>query len=227
MALLDILLPDRCVLCLSLVRTRQRHLCCDFCWDSLPRIANPCLHCALPLPVPGVCGGCQRMPPVNGITVAPLIHLNEAQFLLNELKFGQGFRAGITLAEAMVDAIESHYHDDSLPQLLIAMPISWRNQLHRGHNQAVTLGQHLKRRLRLPLKLPLSRRHGPPQRSKTRAERQRLRQADFTLTKNVAADHVAIVDDVMTTGATVSTVAKILVRSGVSRVDAWVATRAV
>ncbi len=115
-----------------------------------------------------------------------------------------------------------------LPELLLPMPLHPHRYRERGFNQSIEIARHLARRFELPLDLysvvrsrDTLHQTGLP----AKQRRQNMRGA-FCLQKTVKAEHVAIVDDVMTTGATASALAGVLKQAGVGRVDVWICARA-
>jgi len=226
-ALMDLVAPDACVLCQQSQAERQPHLLCHFCWAALPRNVSCCLHCAVPLASPGVCRVCQSKPLTSGTAIAPLVHQQEARYLVHQLKYANGLRAGQTLAMAMVDAIRLRYRSKSLPEAVIPVPLSYRNQVRRGYNQAAWLAHHVARALQLPVFFgPIKRRHGPAQHTLPRSQRLGLLPQAFAMSAPLPFSHVAILDDVLTTGGTARALAELLSDHGATNMDLWVATRA-
>ena len=224
---LDRILPDHCVLCRQSLETRSVHLLCVYCWAALPRNISACCRCALPLEQPGICGHCQLDPLITGLALAPLLYRDEAKSLIHELKFRNGLRAGRTLAALMYDDIDRLYGQNSLPERLIPVPLSYRRQVSRGYNQAAWLSHCIGKRLGIATDLQhIRRQHGPAQQSLTRAQRLQLGVRSFRCDRHIPYNHVAIVDDVLTTGATCRALARLLLLNGVTRVDIWCATRA-
>ncbi len=183
-----------------------------------------------------VCPACERMTPVphicprsagNGLVLAPYAHEDSCRYLVHQLKYHQDLRAGTTLAVLMARAVPWAYQNDSLPQILCPVPLSYRAEVRRGYNQAEWLARELQRRLHIPLVRRLvSRRHGPRQVTRSRRERLSLSARAFRVRREVPWQHVAIVDDVYTTGATTRALSRALRNAGVERVDVWCATRA-
>ena len=157
----------------------------------------------------------------------PLTHTKEARYLLGRFKFHRGFREGQALTHALYEEVINTYLNQPLPAALIGVPTSFRNVVRRQHDQGQTLADQLSARLGIPALRPLRRRHGQAQKHKTRAERLKLSVSTFRVTREVPFTHVAIVDDVLTTGSTVRAVARTLHNVGVHRVDLWCATRSV
>ena len=181
----------------------------------------------MPLPAPGLCGRCQHNPLSSGLCHAPLRYEGDARTLVHQLKYAHGLRAGIVLAEALVQQVRYQYQDDALPECLIPVPLSYPRQVQRGFNQAAWLAQRIGGSLGLQRHtIALRRRHGPPQQTLSRRARLGLRADTFNIRGALDYSHVAIIDDVLTTGATVSALSRALQNAGIAEVDIWVATRA-
>ena len=217
-------LPLRCLLCgdagsdgLDLFHA---------CAAELPRNTSCCAHCALPLPsAVAMCGACQRKPPPWDAAWAPFRYGWPLDRLESRFKFGRDLAAGRVLSGLW----QNEPRVIERPSLLITVPLHRSRLRQRGYNQALELARPLARALGVPL------RHDVLQRSRrTEAQteldavdrRRNVRDA-FVLCPGLAPPaHVAILDDVMTTGATLAECARVLRRAGVQRVDVWALARA-
>lgn len=238
---LDSCLPGYCLLCAAGFDPTQPspadHLC-SYCRLALPLNLHACYHCALPLygettyPQPAqllVCGSCISKP-LAPRTFAPLIHEGTGAYLLHQLKFNAGEAEGRTLAAIMLAQIRP-YIADSPPDLLLPVPLDYWSLVKRGFNQSSLLAAALGSALHIPVVEHLvTRRRGPAQRTLSRAQRQQLaghrflwRGAGKPLLQN---QHVAIIDDVLTTGATARQLIHLLKQHGASTIEVWCATRA-
>jgi ComF family protein len=110
---------------------------------------------------------------------------------------------------------------------LVAVP-SHRSRLReRGYNQSLELARPLAKRLNIPLRDSIARiRATPPQTALSREERRKNMQRAFTATDDVAQLRLAVVDDVMTSGATAEAIARCLLKAGAKSVEIWVVARA-
>ena len=154
--------------------------------------------------------------------VAAFAHEGSAQLLMSRFKFSRDFRAGMTLSDALCNTLLKHYQDQPSPQQVIPTPISTQNYLQRGFNQSAFIAHYLARQLHLEYNpLVFKRKHRKPQRLQSRAARLKLPGNTFAVVKPPASDHVAIVDDVITTGRTAEALVKKLIQAGVARVDVW------
>ena len=221
--------PARCLACSE----AGHHECdlCAACLATLPWNHHACARCAIPLPVvptqpqaPQVCGDCLQRPPPLQMTCASFVYGAPLDRLLPRFKFHHDLAAGRLLAQLMAQACAGAER----PQALLPIPLHRTRLRARGYDQALELAKPLARALRLPM-LPdaLRRIRATAPQSELDAERRRrnLRRAFDVRRDAPLPAHVALVDDVMTTGATLHAAADALRRAGVARVDAWVCAR--
>ena len=223
-------LPPHCLLCGSAGAARD--LCAPCTADLIPnRICCP--RCALPLTSSApLCGECLLRAPPFAAAFAPFVYGHPLDLLLTRLKFGRNLAAGRVLSELWLDTFADA--PAARPDLLIAVPLHPARLRERGYNQALELAKPLANALRIPLaEHLLSRTRATPAQANLDAitRRQNLRgafvfDADALPDTKLSTLHVALVDDVMTTGATLRECARLLLRSGVGRVDAWAFARA-
>ena len=217
------LLAPRCLLCHE--PGDGGELLCAACAAGLPWNRSACLRCAVPLSAPGICGACLQRPPPLGETRAAFVYADPVDRLLPRLKFHHDLAAGRLLAAGMVRAFAGL---PGLPEALVPVPLHRGRLRRRGYDQALELARPLARALALPL-LPGALRRiratAPQSRLDAGARARNLRGA-FTVDGDARLPaHVALVDDVMTTGATLHSAAQTLYLAGAVRVDAWVAAR--
>ncbi len=215
------LLPPRCLICRE-QGCNSLDLCGN-CFDSLPWNRLACDRCALPLPASGRCGACLQRPPPLDATCAVFLYGSPVDRLLPRLKFHRDLAAGRLLAELMIPTLEAQPR----PLALVPVPLHRQRLRQRGYDQALELARPLARRLDLPV-LPCALRrirNTAPQSELDARQRRRNLRAAFQAGSAPLPDHVALVDDVMTTGQTLHAAALALRRAGVARVDAWVCAR--
>ena len=197
---------------------------CRACHADLPWQGAACGRCALPIPHPGQCGRCLQVPPPLGEVHAVFDYAFPLDRLLPRLKFHRDFAAGRVLAQCMVDRLAGLPRPDAL----IPIPLHRARLRSRGYDQALELARPIARALSLPLRChALQRRKTTTAQSRLDADaRQRNLRGAFVVAANAALPaHVVLLDDVMTTGATLHAAARVLHRAGVRRVDAWVCAR--
>ncbi|MFZ5636297.1 MAG: double zinc ribbon domain-containing protein [Pseudomonadota bacterium] len=198
---------------------------CPACLRDLPWNRCACPRCGLPLPLPAsACGHCLRHPPPLDETRAVFRYAPPLDRLLPRLKFHADLAAGRICADRMAAALV----DAPRPQALVPLPLHRARLRARGFDQTLELARPLARALDLPLcddLLVRTRDTAPQSRLDAAARRRNLRGAFAVPTDRLLPAHVALVDDVMTTGATLHAAAETLRRAGVARVDAWVCAR--
>ena len=197
---------------------------CRACHAALPWQGPACLRCALPLPVPGTCGACLQHPPPLTMTHAAFDYAFPLDRLLPRLKFHRDFASGRVLAQAMADRCAAL----TRPDALLPLPLHRGRLRKRGYDQALELARPLARALDLPLMdgvLMRSKQTSAQSRLDADARKRNLRGAFRIVGCTPLPAHIALVDDVMTTGATLHAAARALLQAGAWRVDAWVCAR--
>jgi len=194
----------------------------------MPRNTMCCARCALPLESPArLCGRCiKREPPWDAAWV-PFRYEHPLDLLEARFKFGGDLAAGRVLAELMIGRIGADA--PARPELIVAVPLHVSRLRERGYNQAFELAKPLARAAGIPIARDfLARDRATPAQTglDAAARRRNLRGAFGVLRSATIPRHVALFDDVMTTGATVRECARVLRRAGVARVDVWALARA-
>jgi ComF family protein len=215
------LLPGQdCLLCAG--RSANR-LVCEACACSLPRLDAACRCCAIALAHAGICGPCQRRAPSFDEAFAAFEYRFPLDRLVQRFKYSGDLAVGQWLAMRLAERVAGCER----PGLLVAPPLAAVRLRGRGFNQAVVIAKALGKRLGI--------RHSPDALSKVRdtspqpglgrrARIANLRGA-FRCHARFADEHVAIVDDVMTTGATAESLARVLKAAGAARVTVWAVAR--
>ena len=213
--LASLLFGGSCFLC----RGAASALLCDACEAELPRLQPPlCPRCALPSPRGEPCGRCLAEPPHYDATVAALAYAFPADVLIQALKF----RGELALAPLLGGFLSAKI--TSGVDLIIPVPLSRQRLKERGYNQAVEIARHLGRGKLIVSACERSR-DTAPQLDLPFDERRRNVRGAFSCTTNLADFSIAVVDDVMTTGATLDEMARTLKRAGAARVVNWVVAR--
>ncbi|MFN9732203.1 MAG: ComF family protein [Pseudomonadota bacterium] len=218
-----LLLAPTCVLCGA--RGADGGDLCAGCASDLPHNSIACPRCALPLAAPApACAHCLRRPPPQAATLAALRYEGAARHLLPRYKFGADLAIGRVLADLLL-AVAA---DAPRPELVAPVPLHAARLRQRGFDQAWELARAVAGRRDQPARPAALRRVRAtlaPTGLDAVARRRNLRQA-FAIAGDVAGRRVALVDDVMTTGATVEAAVRALRRAGANRVDVWVVARA-
>ena len=203
---------------------------CAACYLALPWSHHACRRCALPLPMTDaneVCGVCLARPPSLHGVIASFAYAAPLDRLLPMFKFHQSMAAGRLLSGLMADTLR-YAAICANNATLVPIPLHRRRLRQRGYDQALELARPLARRLGLPLAsdVLIRPRQTRAQSRLDKAARQRNLSGAFMVNaRRTLPRHVVLIDDVMTTGATLEAAAAALRAAGVGRVDAWVCAR--
>jgi len=218
--------PGHCLLCRARVGAGTG--LCNGCHAQLPWLNGACAHCAMPLPVESAsvaCGSCQKKAPVFDRACAALRYAEPVDRLIVNLKYHRRLDLARTLGHLLVERLHAL---TERPDVIVPVPLHTSRLRERGYNQSLELARVLGRRLVLPVEPRLVKRvrATPTQTSLPLERRARNVRNAFTAEANVAGLHIAIVDDVMTSGYTVSALTKSLRRAGAKEISVWVVARA-
>lgn len=217
-----LLLPSHCLLCQA-ADPSGLGLCPD-CRADLPWLASGCPRCALPLAASDQpCGTCQTHPPPFDSSVALWHYAPPVDGLIQQLKFGQGLHLVRLFAELLAERLI----EAPRPDCILPVPLHPRRQRERGFNQALEIARPLARHLgcRVDAVSCVRTRATPPQAQLSASQRRRNLRDAFALTRPLPGRHIAVLDDVMTTGSTLAALAELLRRAGAERIDVWVCAR--
>ena len=200
-------------------------LLCAACERDLPRldIAALCPRCALPAPGGSLCGACLAAPPQFDATIAALAYRFPADVLVQALKFRGVLAIAAPLGRVLAQCVAGSTRVDAV----LPVPLSAARMRARGYNQSMEIARVVARAAGLPLRPSLCERSRDTAAQFELAPAQRVRnvRGAFRCPHPLEGLDVAVVDDVMTTGATLDELARTLKRSGASRVVNWVAAR--
>jgi ComF family protein len=223
----EALLPPTCILCGN-AGFNSKDIC-ETCYRRLPRNNRCCYRCAeiftSTIAVPALCGRCLNETPAFDETCAPFIHQDEIRHLITGLKFGAQFKNARLLGGLLADVVDKTAEK---PDCIIPVPLHQARYHERGFNQALEIARTVSLTLKIPVDYASCIRHKdtPHQTGLSAKKRQQNLKRAFSVLKSMHVQHVAILDDVMTTGSTVNALAKQLKKAGVSRADVWVCARA-
>lgn len=232
--LLDILLPPRCLGCDALVG-RQGGLCSP-CWSNLTRVTAPlCRCCGLPFAYAiGTddyeCGACIASPPLYDIARTACVYDDHSKQLVHRFKYRKHTVLASLLSEWTGQAGEKWITD---ADLICAVPLHWRRMAQRGYNQSAIMAQRIAEKYSRPYRPQLIKRlrYTPPQASLSRNERQKNVQGLFRIdprfSEQINGARVVLVDDVITTGATIEACCKALKKAGVAHITVLAFARTV
>lgn len=224
-----VLWPATCVLCLSRSE-RTRDLCLP-CEREL--VSNPvcCRLCSQPLfrasgSLP-VCGSCLRARMLIDSSFVPFRYEYPLDRLVQRLKYGKELSVARVLGEVFADKRQMMAHLP-LPEAIIPVPLGKRRYRERGFNQAHEIARAVAHSCKISIQSDLVERARETQEQAGLPRRQRKRnvRGAFRVRCKPTMSHVAIFDDVVTTGSTVNELARALRRAGVERIQVWAIARA-
>lgn len=211
----------RCLLCDA---GSAHHALCAGCWNELPWLDGPrCQQCAHPLPAAGTCGRCiNDLPHFDAVTAA-CRYAYPLDGLIQACKYGGRMAMLRALAEILMTALPQQ------PDLIVPMPLSDQRLRERGFNQAFELARHAAQRTGVPLDagICIKTRDTLPQSTLPWKERRKNIRGAFVVQHRLDGLHIVVVDDVLTTGATLGELARNLKKSGAASVTGWVVGRTV
>lgn len=218
-----------CLLC-DAISQQLLPLCVD-CEAELPWLREYCRQCALPLPSQqALCADCTHQPPLFSKVITPFEFVFPVDTLISRFKYQQNWPYGQLLSVVLSQHLNYYFEEGGpRPDLILAVPLAKRRQRQRGYNQAQMVCDTLSARLQLqnPTQVLVRSRETVSQQGlNAKARRDNLRNA-FQLTEpaQVSNKHIALVDDVLTTGTTCSTISGLLLKHGAARVDVYCLAR--
>jgi ComF family protein len=205
---------------------------CNACETELPWLLTHCAVCALPLPMTGlICGECQKHPPAFKQVVAPWTFSFPVDTLIARFKHQARWPLGHLLGRMLGQHVQHRFDNAELtrPDCLLPVPMAVKRLRERGYNQAQMLAQWLSQQLGISVEehLLLRPHETVAQQALDAKTRRRNLLAAFALAPaaQVQGRHFALVDDVLTTGATAHSLARLLMDAGARQVDVYCLAR--
>ena len=209
-----------CLLCAS-PQTNTDALC-KACLDELPwHPSTSCPQCGLSSSGQ-LCGSCISSPPDFDATHAVFLYQYPIDKMMQRYKYGNMLNISHTFGQLLADKSAFEAID-----LIIPMPMHPTRIKERGFNQALEIAKVLTKNhpQKLDYKSVIRQTLTPPQASLALKERVKNIKGAFKVNSDLAGKKIAIVDDVMTTGASLNELAKTLKKAGASHVECWVVAR--
>jgi ComF family protein len=219
--------PTNCILCGS-AGDEDIDLCRD-CAADLSRNEPACSVCAEPLPAasggPRVCGECLRNPPPFVSSFVPFRYAYPLDHLVRGLKFRNELACGRVLGQLFAGCLLAR--GAPLPQAIVPVPLALRRYRQRGYNQASELALAIRRVTGVAVKsdVAVRQRETAEQAGLDRKARRRNVKGAFAVAAPLQVRHIAILDDVVTTGSTVRELADVLRRAGAEQIEVWAIAR--
>ncbi len=203
---------------------------CAGCLLDLPWVASACLRCGAALPSGHqYCGPCQSGPVVVDRCIAALNYEYPVDRLIAALKFQRRLYIARVLGDLLAVRLAEAFHDDQLvkPDIVLPVPLHPSRESGRTFNQAAEIAAGIAAGYGLAMRPNLCQRirPTPAQSGLSRASRLRNLQGAFRMTARVDHQRIAIVDDVITTGATTTQLARLCKSHGAKEVQVWAVAR--
>lgn len=205
----SVFFSDRCLLCE--LKSDTKKLICTACFETLPVYES--LHNTI-LPIDHVHALFHYTTPISD--------------LIWKLKFQGDLSIAKLFAHYWIDYLETYYKPSTLPDLLLPVPLHFTRLKQRGFNQALEIARPIGKYFDIPIdtRSCIKIKNTAPQSSLSAEKRKDNVKNAFGLSYSIHAKHIAIVDDVVTTGNTASEIAQLLKIAGVTKVDLWCCARA-
>jgi ComF family protein len=224
-------LPFNCTLCGQAAADADMDLCLS-CSRGLPWLDQACRSCANPLATAAIteqtallCGRCLHQAPHFDRSYCAFVYREPVSWLLQGLKYHRRLSGIPVASRLLLEYLRSRV--ECWPQLILPMPLHPARLRQRGFNQALEIARPLARVLGIPLSMRVcGRERNTPQQSELPAARRaaNVRNA-FRMHESLPVKHVAIVDDIVTTGATANELARLLKKHGAETVQIWAVAR--
>jgi ComF family protein len=214
------LFKQNCTLCSA--STDNKLSLCSACINDLPLSPNPCCpQCGLSTQG-DICGQCLKQPPHFDVTHALFKYGYPVDAILQHYKYNNALYLSQTLATLLCATIQDKDID-----VMIAMPLHPNRIKGRGFNQSLELAKIIAKQRLIALDSTSCKRikDTPPQASLAFKHRLNNMKGAFTCNQSFAGKHVALIDDVMTTGSSLNELAKILKKAGARKISCYVLAR--
>jgi len=223
--LLNILYPSQCPMCAASSDVFNLSPICSSCWSEIRKYRGPsCRVCALPVVSEHskVCGQCLKKTPPFSKVIAYGLYEDILAEAINQLKFHGIKRISKTLGRLLLSL--------DLPETdgIVPVPMTIKRLRERGFNQSLLIARVIAKESKVPLLMDtlLKKKETPPQIGLSAKERLLNLKNAFEVKGNMKGLRLLLVDDVMTTGATVTECSKVLVKAGAEEVIVLTLARA-
>ncbi len=227
--LLQQILPKRCLLCDE--ACFDHHFLCYDCESILPWQPPSCVRCGVALPEQAdfvLCALCLSHQPAFHATTALFEYKPPISQFVLKLKFQKNLSMARLFSNYWIDYIKKYRDLNNLPELLIPVPLHHKRLRERGFNQALEIAKPIGKQFKIPIDIKSCSRimNTHPQATLSVKDRKNNLKNAFVLSHPITAKHVAIIDDVVTTGTTVNEISRLLEKSGVNNIEVWCCARA-
>lgn len=198
---------------------------CESCDSHLPQLpVNHCPVCLWPVPTAEICGACLKKPPAFTRTIAALRYTFPIDTLIHSFKYQTNLAIAPIFAHLLIRKLTA---TEMRPNVIIPMPLHPIRLRERGFNQSMEISRYISKHMGIAILPDRCHRikHTLPQTGLPWKDRQKNIRKAFSCKIDLSGKHVAVVDDVMTTGATLNELAKVLRKQGAAEITNWVIAR--
>lgn len=223
--LLQYFCSTRCFLCD--LECNGHQLICDDCYRTLPICHNACKQCGIQLTQnSNRCTQCITSPPSFHRTFSLFNYQPPISQWITQLKFQENLIIAKLFAQYWINYFKNQRSE--LPELILPVPLHYRRLKERGFNQAVEIAKPIGKHFQIPVakNMCVKIKNTEAQSNLSAEKRRKNLKNAFALSYSIDAKRVAILDDVMTTGNTVSEISALLQKTGVEHIDIWCCARA-
>lgn len=218
------LFPKNCIIC-KLKSDTELELC-QICYQSLPWLQNACYQCGARLENIHEsirCRKCIISPPMFDRLCALFDYEFPIDRVILQLKFKYKLAYGNLLGQLLLQQYKTWYALEAMPEAILPVPLSKTRLKKRGFNQTIEILRPLilSSNFIVLSNSCIRTKNTKSQTSMSMRYRRRNLRSAFCLTKSIPYKHVAIIDDVFTTGSTIQAVSEMLRSAGVEQIDVW------
>ncbi|MBF8456831.1 ComF family protein [Kaistella sp. G5-32] len=213
MFLVDLLFPNRCVECNRIIHTDE--VVCELCFDQIYFTHQHFLESNL------LTEKCRLLFPIErAFALMQFEEESTSQKIIHQLKYGKREKIGKIIANWTLEKIDL---TNLKPDLLVTVPLHPKKLKERGYNQLHLFADTLSKKLNIPCDHQLIKRNFYKKaQAKKRREQRTFNENLFSITSPISNQHVLIIDDVFTTGNTMSAVAWEILNAGNNKVSVLV-----
>ncbi len=213
-----------CVFC-NLEQDRRRNMAiCSVCQLAIERRGHYCYQCGFELKTNSsqFCGSCLKKPKPYRRLIATCDYQFPINNAIGQLKFNRQLHIGKALSHLLSDKLKQAYQEHAWPDALVPIPLHRKRLAERGFNQSLLISKFLSESVKKPLlSNSLIRVKNTSHQIGLKAVERRKNLKGAFQVKQTLPKHIALIDDVVTTGATISEATKICLKHGAEQIDIW------
>jgi len=224
------LFPQQCVLCKKTISSAPDLLLCEFCEDTLEPIEEACAVCSIAMSSSeSVCGECISTERHWDKCISIYPYTGAVRQLIHKFKYQHDIRLRHTLCSGLIECMQ---FETDLPDIIIPVPMSKSRLMKRGYNHSLILARFISKSLEIPCTEAIIKTKETQSLAKLKAgERRKIIKNSFSFNSKISKNllkgkHVAIIDDVVTTGATSTEIARTLKQAKPASISVWCIARA-